>query len=101
MVLPDVEELTRAFIPREIAHSVKPDPGHLYQALECLAVEPAHALMVGDHPMDVETAKSAGAMSAAVTSGKLGPDAFAHLDPDFMAEDVGALMEQLEVAGLL
>lgn len=101
LVFPDIEELTQAFIPREIAVSVKPDPRHLFQALDCIGADPARSLMVGDHPMDVQTAKNAGAISAAVTSGSQGPDAFASLAPDFLAPDVGALMEQLEKEGLL
>lgn len=51
--------------------------------------------MVGDHPMDIETAKAAGALSAAVTSGTMKAEAFAQIKPDFMAPDVGSLMTML------
>lgn len=101
VVFPDIEELTKAFIPREIAVRVKPDPGHLFQALERIGAAPARSLMVGDHPMDIETAKAAGTLSAAVTSGSMGVGEFKLLDPDFIAQDVAALMVELDEAGLL
>lgn len=101
VVFPDIEDVVQAFIPREDAIRVKPDPGHLFQALELMNAAPSRSLMVGDHPMDVETAKAAGAMSAAVTSGSMGRDAFSHLSPDFIASDVGELMVSLEQAGLI
>jgi len=100
-VFPDIEAHTRVFIPREDAPLVKPDPAHLFQALDKVGADPKRSLMVGDHPMDVETAKRAGTLSAAVTTGRMRPDDFARLNPDFVAPDVGALMADLEKAGLL
>jgi len=101
VVFPDIEQFTQVFIPREIAACVKPDPGHLHQALECIGADPARSLMVGDHPMDIETAKAAGTMSAAVTSGNTKAEAFSHLAPDFVAPDVAILMGNLDKAGLI
>jgi phosphoglycolate phosphatase len=101
IVFPDIEEMTQAFIPREDAKSVKPDPAHLFQALEIVGAEPSRTLMVGDHPMDVQTGKNGGTLSAAVTSGHIDAAGFAAFEPDFIASDVGALMLQLEEAGLI
>ena len=39
-------------LTRDDVEAVKPDPAHLLTALRMLEVEPRHALMVGDHPMD-------------------------------------------------
>ncbi|MBG0791897.1 MAG: HAD-IA family hydrolase [Desulfovibrionaceae bacterium] len=100
-VFPDIEALTKVFIPREDAPVVKPDPAHLFQALDKLGADPKRTLMVGDHPMDVETGKRAGTLSAAVTSGRMRPGDFAHLAPDFIAPDAGALLAELERAGLV
>ncbi len=101
VVFPDIDELSQTFIPREIATGIKPDPAHLFQALECVGADPARSLMVGDHPMDIETAKAAGALSAAVTSGRVDVAGFEPFQPDFVAADVAALMEQLKEAGLI
>jgi phosphoglycolate phosphatase len=38
----------------------KPDPAGLLHLLSAAAVQPEHALMVGDSPMDMETARNAG-----------------------------------------
>ncbi|QJB55877.1 HAD family hydrolase [Pseudodesulfovibrio sp. zrk46] len=101
VVFPEIEEMTEAFVPREIATRVKPDPAHLMQALGCIGARPERSLMVGDHPMDVQTAKNAGAMSAAVTTGRMTAADFEPLKPDFIAGDVGELMEQLSQKGLV
>ena len=95
VVFPDIEELVRVFIPRETACRVKPDPGHLLQALECIGADPARSLLVGDHPMDIETAKAAGSLSAAVTSGRTDVEGFRDIAPDFVASNVDVLMAEL------
>lgn len=100
-VFPDIEECTQVFIPREDARLVKPDPAHLFQALEVIGADPKKTLMVGDHPMDVQTAKNGGTLSAAVTTGRMQADDFTHLSPDFIVPDVGALMVELEKACLI
>lgn len=101
VVFPDVCEMTQAFVPREDATVVKPDPAHLFQAMEIMGVSADKTLMVGDHPMDVQTAKAAGTLSAAVTSGRMDAASFETLSPDFIADDVGALMKQLEAKSML
>lgn len=100
-VFPDIDCLTGAFIPRETARALKPDPDHLFQALDKIGARPETTLMVGDHPMDVQTAKAAGALAAAVTSGTSTAEAFAPYDPDFIAADVAALIRDLAEKGLI
>jgi phosphoglycolate phosphatase len=100
-VFPDVCELTRVFIPREDAARVKPHPDHLLRALDLVGAHPERSLMVGDHPMDVETGKNAGTLTAGVTSGRMTAQDFAPHEPDFIAADVGELMARLEESGLL
>lgn len=101
VVFPDIEQFAKVFVPREDACKVKPDPAHLLQALEVLGVAPSRALMVGDHPMDILTAKRAGAVSAAVTTGNIDADGFADLSPDFLCTDAGSLMDELKATGWL
>lgn len=100
-VFPDIDRYLQAFIPREDAIRVKPDPVHLLQALQAVGAAPDCSLMVGDHPMDVETAKRAGTLSAAVTTGQSAARDFDTLSPDFLAPDIGTLMAQLHKAGLV
>jgi len=69
MVFPDLDDYCAVFLAREHVRKVKPDPCHLLQALDALAVDPETALMVGDHPLDIETGQRAGTLSAGVWSG--------------------------------
>lgn len=100
-VFPDIEQYTRVFIPREVAPKLKPDPAHLHQALSIIGATPTKSLMVGDHPMDVETGHRAGTLSAAVTSGTANADAFTDYTPDFICSNVAQLMDELVSAELI
>lgn len=57
----------------------KPAPDALVAALAHIGVRPAHALYVGDHPVDAEAAARAGVAFAAVLSGPSRRDEFAAL----------------------
>lgn len=100
-VFPDLPGLVGAFIPREDAVCVKPDPEHLHQALRMLGVRPERALMVGDHYMDIETGHRAGAASAGVATGRIAEAAFREAGAEFTAPHAGRLLERLVRDGLL
>jgi phosphoglycolate phosphatase len=53
-------------LAREDVSNVKPHPEHLSTTLARLNCPPERALVVGDHPMDVETARVVGARAAGV-----------------------------------
>ncbi|MFH1135584.1 MAG: HAD family hydrolase [Pseudomonadota bacterium] len=74
IVFPDLDDFVPVFLPREAVPKVKPDPGHLLTALKALAASPDSSLMVGDHPLDIETGQRAGTMTAGVASGRIGRD---------------------------
>jgi 2-phosphoglycolate phosphatase len=62
----------------------KPHPEPVLTALERLGVGPAHAVMVGDSEMDVESARAAGVATCAVTYG-FRPAWFLHsLRPEYL-----------------
>lgn len=69
--------LTRADTPR-----VKPDPTHLWLALERLEVPPNAALMVGDHRMDVQGGQAAGTRTLGILTPDRPDDYFAECAPD-------------------
>ena len=71
-VFPDLDDFFPVFLPREAVSRVKPDPEHLLAALRALDVPPDSTLMVGDHPLDIETGRRAGTMTAGVASGRIG-----------------------------
>ncbi len=94
-VFPDAAGYCRAVLPREAVSRVKPDPGHLLAALEILGVPPEEALMVGDHPLDIETGQRAGTRTAGVASGRVSREALGAAGADYTASDARELCETL------
>jgi phosphoglycolate phosphatase len=78
-------------LTRDEVTAVKPDPEHLLAALRLLGVEPQQALMVGDHPMDVQVGHAVGARTAAVLTGAGSPERFSEVQPDLILARVGDL----------
>lgn len=99
-VFPDVAQYCDFLLTREDVTRVKPDPSHLLAALERLGCSPTRALMVGDHPLDIETGRRAGTLTAAVASGANNRAVLQAHGPDFLADDVSELMRELRAKGL-
>ena len=95
-VFPDAAEYAAVLTRDDVPH-IKPDPRHLTAALDILHVAPENALMIGDHPMDVEVGKRAGTFTAAVASGEYPLEAFAACAPDYTEQDGGSLMRTLGI----
>ncbi len=69
-VFPDMAIFCTTLLTRDDVPLVKPHPDHLLRALSILGAGPQNSLMVGDHPLDVETGRRAGVMTAGVSTGK-------------------------------
>lgn len=95
VVFPDVTACCDCFMAREDAPKVKPDPAHALAVLERLGVARERALLVGDHPLDIQTARNAGLASAAVVSGHSQHAALAAAGPDYLATDCEQLLATL------
>lgn len=95
VVLPDIEKICGCFLSREDVKNVKPHPEHILKALGIINLCPEHTLMVGDHPLDIETGKRAGTMTAAVATGRLSLSELKESKPDFLAADCQELMDML------
>ncbi len=96
-VFPDRRRYCPCLLTRDHVRRVKPDPSHLLTALERLHSRPEHALMVGDHPLDIETGRSAGTYAAAVTSGNTDWATLARYHPDWIAADCDRLVHVLGI----
>ena len=70
---------------------VKPNPEHLREALQMLRGTPSTCLMVGDHPLDIQVAKRAGAHSAGVLTGRHRARDFEEAGADLILESVKEL----------
>ncbi len=84
--LPHRVLLTRDDVPR-----VKPDPAHVEAALVALGVPPCAAVMVGDHPMDVETGRRVGMRTVGVLTGQSPREAFEAARADLVLDDAARL----------
>ena len=95
LVFPDVEEHFACILTRDDVDNVKPHPEHLRKALEIIGCPPERALMVGDHPMDIEVGKKVGTLTAGVGCGHVSLEVLARENPTWLADDVGQLMRNI------
>ncbi|MBU1612643.1 MAG: HAD family hydrolase [Proteobacteria bacterium] len=100
-VFPAIERHCDVFLAREDVSGVKPNPVHLHTALTRLGAVPEHSLMVGDHTLDIDTGKAAGALTAGVSSGNLDLQTLQAAGADFVAENCLRLVELLTKQGYL
>ncbi len=88
VVLPQIEILCDAFVPRDRIARVKPHPDHLTLALKMMGVaDPAACLMVGDHVIDIESGKRMGTKTAGVLTGNTTRQQFMEAGADFILGD--------------
>ncbi len=99
MVFPDLDDYCAEFLAREHVHRVKPNPRHLLQALGGLSADPETALMVGDHPLDIETGRRAGILSAGVWSGNASRTELLRSGARWTARNCHELIEKLKAEG--
>lgn len=95
-IFPDAQNYVGVILARDDARHVKPDPRHLLDALAILDASPDRSIMVGDHPMDLDTGKAAGTLTAGVASGRVPRAELAAHKPDYLADNVGELVGMLE-----
>lgn len=100
-VFPDIRLHCAAFLSRDHVERVKPDPRHLLQALDELAMPAATALMVGDHPLDIQTGKRAGTLTAGVATGNTAQSDLFRCGADWTARNCEELVELLVKEGRL
>jgi len=65
----DIETLCDVVLPRESVCNVKPHPEHLAACLARLHVSSEQAVMVGDHPLDIEAGCRQGLRTVGVLTG--------------------------------
>lgn len=94
-VFPDVDDHLEVVLTRDDVPRPKPHPDHLLEAIRRMGVDSRATLMVGDHPMDMETARAAGTRAGGVASGRISLDALSASGADIVAPDCAALFKPL------
>jgi phosphoglycolate phosphatase len=92
LVFPDILNYCDAVVCRDKVANVKPHPLHLHTAINIIRASPPRTLMIGDHPLDIETGRNAGTFTAGVLTGH-------HLQTDFLK--AGADLVLAEAADLI
>jgi len=83
-------------LTRDDTPYVKPDPRHLWAALEALGVRGERAVMCGDHPTDVLVGKKVGAGTVGVLPAGAAADHFAEVQPDLVVAVVTEVLRHLD-----
>lgn len=96
-VFPDVEQWCHLFVPRDDAPKPKPAPEHVGLVLDRLDVPAGRSLVVGDHPIDITTARRAGTWACGVTTGRI--DAAGLAEADLVLDSVNRLPGVFGLAG--
>lgn len=100
-VFPDIDRYCGGFLARDHVHRVKPHPDHLLCALNRIAGSPKNALMVGDHPLDIQTGKRAGILTAGVWSGSATEMELINSGADLTARNCQELISTLKHQGFI
>ena len=88
-VFPDMDVYVDAMVTREDVRPVKPHPAHVVAVLELLGrVEPAEAILVGDHPTDIFAGIAAGTTTVGVLTGRTERADFEKAGAAFVVRDI-------------
>ncbi|MHB0938670.1 MAG: HAD family hydrolase [Armatimonadota bacterium] len=95
LILGEVRLPVEVILCREDVPHPKPHIDHVHQVLQHLDARPEHALMVGDHPTDIQMGKDAGMATVAVLTGQTGEADLRAAAPDLLLPSVLVLAELL------
>jgi phosphoglycolate phosphatase len=96
MVFPEIDDESMVFLPREAVKNTKPHPGHILDACLALKARPEASVVVGDHPMDITTALSAGCIAVGVASGRMSEADLRQAGAALVLPDASNLLAELE-----
>lgn len=95
-VFPDVLSYCPVLICRDDVKHVKPHPEQINLVLERLGGYAGRSLMIGDHPLDIETGQNAGTLTAGVLTGRFHKEDFTNSGADIVLECASDLLKMME-----
>jgi phosphoglycolate phosphatase len=75
--------------------NVKPNPEHLNKALQMLNTSANTTLMIGDHPLDIQTGRNAGTYTAGVLTGHFRKSDFLNAGADLLLYKASDLLNMI------
>ena len=94
-VFPDILSFCPVVVCRESVKNVKPHPEHLNMALQLTGSRAENSLMIGDHPLDIETGRSAGTLTAGVLTGNFQKDDFIKAGADLILTEAAQILKMI------
>jgi len=95
IVFPDILSYCPVLICRDDVNKVKPHPEHISLALKIIG-SPAHStLMIGDHPIDIQTGRNAGTMTCGVLTGRCTKEDFLEAGADLVLENASDILHRI------
>ena len=94
-VFPDISSYCTVVVCRNDVKQVKPHPEHLNLALSRLGSTANRSIMIGDHPLDIETGRNAGTMAAGVLSGHFLEEDFIRAGADLILPQASHILKLL------
>jgi phosphoglycolate phosphatase len=94
-VFPQIDEYCDMFVSRNSGRKVKPHPDHLTYVIESLKVSGKEAVMVGDHPIDIQAGKRMGMKTIGVLTGRTKREEFEKAEADYILRDVPEICKLL------
>lgn len=79
---------------QDVTHP-KPHAEPVQKAMAELGSNPAHTLMIGDSPVDIQSAQNAGALSAGVAWSLKGEQVLSEYKPDYILHDMRDLLDMV------
>jgi phosphoglycolate phosphatase len=91
-VFPDMNEYIHIAVTREDIREVKPDPAHVSEALRLIGVNPGEAMVVGDHPTDIQAGNALNMRTVGVLTGRTDEKTFQDARATFIFKDIRGIM---------
>jgi phosphoglycolate phosphatase len=95
-VFPNINEFCDVFISRNSIKKVKPHPDHLTSVMKVLNISGGEAVMIGDHPLDIQAGKRVGMKTIGVLTGRAKREDFEKAGADYILKDVSEVCVLLE-----
>jgi phosphoglycolate phosphatase len=95
-IFPDIDKFCDVFISRNSVKRVKPHPDHLSFAMKALGVSGEEAVMIGDHPTDIQAGKSVGMKTIGVLTGRTKGADFEKAEADHILNEATEVCRLLE-----
>jgi phosphoglycolate phosphatase len=95
-VFPNVDSFCDVLVSRNSIKKVKPHPDHLTSTMKILNVLGEEAVMIGDHPIDIQAGKRVGMKTIGVLTGRIKGEGFEKAGADYILKKASEICTLLE-----